>query len=339
MGNLPNQENLDIVAFSHLFKNTNTSYKYLFFQAILSFLDETKFKKTTYSFELLESKMLEISKYPIIVCKLDFGLNDNVARKLHNKFEKIDLLKFVPYRPIAPFFTQQIQGLNAKETNKKIEKLSNETTEYKPIYQIVSQSIIINAEWLRYFKDNFTIIEAWAFWHWANYLQNKNPSVLGMINKLQQSSKRISLQKQTQYWRTILNKQPMQCIFTNNEITPSNLSLDHFLPWSFIGHDQLWNLIPMRQNDNASKSDNVPSIEKYLDSFIDVQKIGLEVAYNEMGKDRWENSISDFSTDFKMEFSDLRKPDNKIFLNKYKEIITPLSILAKNSGFDCDWVY
>jgi hypothetical protein len=33
-----------------LFKNTKTSYKYLFFQAILSFLEEAEFKKTNYSF-------------------------------------------------------------------------------------------------------------------------------------------------------------------------------------------------------------------------------------------------------------------------------------------------
>lgn len=340
MYKLPNQENINIEALSDLFKNTHTSYKYLFFQAILSFLNETNFKKTNYSFALLESKMLEIAEHPIRLYRLDFGKDDRIARKLYNQYEQIDLMDYVPYRLVIPFFDKQVtKGLVSPTANKKIADLSIQKTQYKPIYQIIKKSIIINPEWAAYLKDNFTIIEGWAFWHWAQYLQTKNPNALSLINKLQKPSERLSLNKQTQYWRTILNKQSFKCIFSGNEITPNNLSLDHFLPWSFIGHDQLWNLIPMRQNDNASKSDNIPSMEKYLDCFINMQRIGLEIAYNEMGKDQWQNTIGDFSTDFKMEFSDLRKPDNEIFTDKYKEIIMPLSILAKNSGFDCDWVY
>ncbi len=43
--------------------------------------------------------------------------------------------------------------------------------------------------------------------------------------------------------------------------------------------------------------------------------------------------------DVEMEFSDLKQPNPEIFTQKYQEIIMPLSTLAKNSGFDCDWVY
>ena len=339
MCKLPTQSNLNMEAFSDLFKNTKTSYKYLFFQAILSFLEETEFKKTNYSFKLLESKMLEIAKYPIMLYKLNFGNDDRIGRKLYNEFEKIDLLKFVPYRLIAPFFTQQIRGLNATATNKKIAELSTESTEYNPIYQIVDKSIIINAEWLLYLKNNFTIVESWAFWHWVNYLQKKNPNVLALINKLQKPSERLSLNKPNHYWQTILNIQPFRCIYSGDVLTPKNLSLDHFLPWSFIGHDQLWNLIPTTQNINSSKSNNVPLMNKYLNSFIEMQKTGIEIAFDKMGKDRWQTNIVDFSTDFNMEFSDLQKPNSEIFTKKYKEIILPLSTLAKNSGFNCDWTY
>ncbi|SMN10897.1 hypothetical protein SPBRAN_1072 [uncultured Candidatus Thioglobus sp.] len=338
MYKLPKQSNLNISEFSNLFKNTSTSYKYLFFQAMLAYLKETNFKKTDYSFELLEAKMLEIAEHPIKIYRLNFGNDDRVARKLHNKFEKIDLLKFVPYRLLSPFFTEQIKGLNTTATHKKIACLSQEF-EAPSIYKIIDNSISIKVEWMAYFQENFAIIEAWSLWHWANYLQKKNPNVLAILNKLQKPSERLSLQKQTKYWQTVLNAQPFNCIYSGNKITPSNLSLDHFLPWSFIGHDQLWNLIPTSTNINASKSDNIPSMDKYLDNFIEVQKIGLEVAFDEMGKDRWQENISDFATDFNMQFSDLRQPNNDIFISKYKEIIMPLSVLAKNSGFNCEWAY
>jgi hypothetical protein len=58
-----------------------------------------------------------------------------------------------------------------------------------------------------------------------------------------------------------------------------------------------------------------------------------------MGKDRWQTNIIDFSTDFNMEFSDLQKPNSEIFIKKYKEIILPLSTLAKNSGFNLFQIY
>ncbi len=339
MYKLPTQNNLNIEAFSDLFKNTSTSYKYLFFQAILSYLKETNFKKAEYSFALLESKMLEIAEHPIKVYRLDFGNDDRVARKLYNKFEKIDLLKFVPYRLLTPFFTQQIKGLNAVAMHKKITELSIQETESPPIYQIIEKSITLNSNWVAYFQENFAIIEAWALWHWANYLQKKNPNTLAILNKLQKPTERLSLNKQTQYWQTILNAQPFKCIYSGVELTPNNLSLDHFLPWSFVGHDQCWNLIPTAQGINSVKSDNIPSMTHYLDNFISIQETSLEVAFNEMGKDRWQNTIIDFVNDFKMEFSDLQKPEHETFSAKYREIIMPLSILAKNSSFNCNWVY
>ncbi len=334
------QKNINIRALSNIFTSTHTSYKYLFFQAILSFLDETHFKKTIYSFELLENKMLELAKNPVMLYKLYFGKDDSIAKKLHNPYEKINLMKYVPYRLIIPFLDQRLtKGLVSPTANNRIAELSAQEAEYRPIYKIIDKSITLYPEWVQYLQTNFTIIEAWAFWHWANYLQKKNPNTLGLINKLQRPFERPSLGKQTQYWRTILNKQSMRCIFTNHEITPSNLSLDHFLPWSFIGHDQLWNLIPMRQKDNASKGDNIPSMDKYLDQFIQAQKTGLEIAYSELGKDKWQATITDFATDFNMEFSDLVKPNTDVFTTQYKQLIMPLSTLAKNNGFDCDWVY
>ena len=176
-------------------------------------------------------------------------------------------------------------------------------------------------------------------WHWANFLQNKNPNTLSLIDKLQKPTDRISLNKQTKYWKTIINKESIKCIYSGKTITPETFSLDHFLPWSFVGHDKLWNLIPMRKNDNSYKSDNIPLVDKYLDKFIDTQYNGLQIAYEEMGKIQWENTIIDFIDDFKIDSYELRTINSDLFANKYKEIILPLFNLARNSDFNYDWVY
>jgi len=339
MFNLPEQINIDTTSFSNLFKNTHTSYKYLFFQAILVLLKEQSFTKTNFTFNELEDKMLEIAEYPIKIYKLNFGKDDRISIKLYNRYENIDLLKFVPYRLLSPFFTEQVKGLSSSAINKKIEFLSNQNNEYNSLYKIDNKTIVIYDEWVKYIAYNFSIIESWAFWHWANFLQNKNPNTLSLINKLQKPTDRISLNKQTKYWKTILNKENIKCIYSGQTITPQTFSLDHFLPWSFIGHDKLWNLIPMRRSDNSYKSDNIPSMEKYLDNFIETQYNGLQIAFNEMGKIKWENSIVDFVDDFRVDYSDIRKMKIDLFAHKYKDIIIPLSNLAKNSDFNFDWEY
>jgi len=339
MFNLPKQTNIDIDSFSNLFKNTHTSYKYLFFQAILVLLKEENFKKSTFTFDDIENKMLDIAEFPIKIYKLNFGKDDRISIKLYNKYENIDLLKFVPYRLLSPFFTEQLKGLSSSAINKKIEFLSNQKNEFNPLYKINGKTITMYDEWIKYIAFNFSIIESWAFWNWANFLQNKNPNTLSLINKLKKPTDRISLNKQTKYWKTILNKENIKCIYSGQIITPETFSLDHFLPWSFIGHNKLWNLIPMRKNDNSYKGDNIPSMEKYLDSFIDVQYDGLKIAYQEMGRTKWENVVVDFVDDFKVDYSELRQININLFRDKYKSLIIPLSNLAKNSGFNYNWEY
>ncbi len=339
MFNLPKQLNLDIEAFSNLFKNTHTSYKYLFFQAILVLLKEFEFTKQKFTFLEIENKMLEIAEYPIKIYKLNFGKDDRVSIKLYNRYENIDLLKFVPYRLLSPFFKDELKGLSSSAINTKIEYLSNQNENYKPLYKINDKIIEIYDEWVQYIAYNFSIIESWAFWNWANFLQNKNPNVLSLINKLQKPTNRISLNKQIKYWKSILNKENLRCIYSDAIIAPNTFSLDHFLPWSFVGHDKLWNLIPMRKNDNSYKGNSIPSLERYLDSFIQTQYIGLQIAYDEIGKVKWENSVIDFIDDFNVDYLELRKMDIKLFEKKYKNIIIPLANLAKNSNFDDNWIY
>lgn len=336
MNILPNHKAIHIQALSRIFERTTTSYKYLFFQSILSLLKGEKFKKSTFTFEELRQEMLSISAYPIEVFKLRFGSQDEISNVLDGGM--INIVKYVPYRLLTPFFSQELKGLSDYEKNSKIESLSNEENEYFPIYAIEGDKIIIYPEWLCYFKTHYSIIEGWAFWHWVNYLQTKNPNVLSLVHKLQKPSVRRSLKNQTDYWKVILDIKPVKCIFSGDEIQVEDFSLDHFLPWSYIGHDQLWNLIPISQSVNSSKSNNIPSMNKYLDNFIDIQVLGLDTSHHEMSKIVWNNHVDDFVLGLHLECSDLAL-DKELVRNKYKELVTPLADIAGNMGFDTHWTY
>ena len=336
MNGLPNHKGIDTQALSRLFIHTKTSYKYLLFQSLLSLLKDEAFKRSTFNFDELQQEMLKISAYPIKVFKLRFGVQDEIYNALDDG--TINIVKYVPYRLLTPFFSRQLKGLSDYEKNPKIEKLSNEDNEYSAIYAIDGNEINIYPEWLNYFETHYSIIEGWAFWHWVNYLQAKNPNALSLVNKLQKPSVRSSLLRQTEYWRVILDTSSVKCIFSGDEIQPNKFSLDHFLPWSYIGHDQLWNLIPISQSVNSSKSNKIPSMNTYLDQFIDIQILGLGSSYCEMSKIIWNNHVDDFVLGLNLESSDLVL-DKALVRVKYKALITPLADIAGTMGFDTHWTY
>ena len=48
------------------------------------------------------------------------------------------------------------------------------------------------------------------------------------------------------------------------------LAIDHYLPWSLVTHDKLWNLHPIEQYANSSKSNKIAD-DKYLCNYTNLQ--------------------------------------------------------------------
>jgi len=335
---LPFQSNIDVQLLSQIFKRTTNSYKYLFFQSLLSLLKKEHFKKTIFSFDELEYEMLDLAEYPIKVFKLNFGTQDEVASRIAGK--KVSLVKYVPYRLLTPFYAKELRGLKDAAKNSKIERLSNLNSATKPIYVIQGDHIKVLPEWLSYLTEHYSVIESWCFWHWVKYLQRKNPNALALVNKLRKPSVRSSLKRQTEYWNIVLMEEPsLKCLFSNKPLNGNAIALDHFLPWSFIGHDQLWNLVPIVSSVNSSKSDNIPDMNKYLDDFIKIQRIALEITQHSMPKTKWVNMVDDFSMGLNISLVELEDLPINLLEEKYKQTILPLSVVAKNMGFQSDWSY
>ena len=51
----------------------------------------------------------------------------------------------------------------------------------------------------------------------------------------------------------------------------NKFTIDHFLPWRFVTHDLLWNLVPTPKDINSAKSDRLPDLGRYFDSFAQLQ--------------------------------------------------------------------
>jgi hypothetical protein len=46
-------------------------------------------------------------------------------------------------------------------------------------------------------------------------------------------------------WEGILDLTPVRDVFTGQPVVPKEYDVDHFIPWSFVMNDELWNLMPV----------------------------------------------------------------------------------------------
>ena len=137
---------------------------------------------------------------------------------------------------------------------------------------------------------------------------------------------RSGLQKQTKnFWEPVFNELgQIECIFTGEKLTYSqrNFAIDHFVPYAFVSHDLIWNLIPIEKSFNSSKSDKLPPFEIYFDKFKSLQKKAFEIHLNI-------NNSNKFLEEYLTIFPSISHFDEAIF----QSTIQPLITIASNNGF------
>jgi transcriptional regulator with XRE-family HTH domain len=262
-----------------------------------------------------------------------------------------DLRRYVPFLLIRPFFEQELKAAKTgknKRTNpgddeQEIINLAETLFNVKkPLYRFDASlykdcsSISLHPEWVSYIENNYSIVRAWVCWEWLKYMQQRNPNIPAVANKLFPPQERGSLNSQKSYWKLILKQTNLQCIYSKQTLPPHGFSLDHYLPWSFVAHDQPWNLIPTFPEVNSSKSNYLPD-ENYFDEFVNLQHLGLSVAKESMGQTQWSNYIESYIADLKIANGN-NLLDLQILKDAYESTLTPLISIAIRQGFS-RWSY
>jgi hypothetical protein len=98
--------------------------------------------------------------------------------------------------------------------------------------------------------------------------------------------------------------------------------LDHFVPYSFVSHDLIWNLYPIDKSENSRKSNLLPSISTHFDYFYKLQKKAFTVVKSK-------DSSNKFLEDFLPLTPDLSELKRDALLNTVQPLIT----IASNNGF------
>ncbi|MFC4306391.1 HNH endonuclease [Cohnella boryungensis] len=111
------------------------------------------------------------------------------------------------------------------------------------------------------------------------FLQRNNSS--DSCANLIKNVENISLRSLLNIYRQMLVQYGSHhCFYCNKQFTPNTVvEVDHFIPWSFIHNDQLWNLVLACRTCNNSKSNKIADT-LYLEKIIDRNQLLIENDYN-----------------------------------------------------------
>ena len=122
----------------------------------------------------------------------------------------------------------------------------------------------------------------------------------------------------------------VRCLYTNELLGVNQYDLDHFIPWSFVSHDLLWNLMPADSSINSSKSNKLPKLERYLPDLALAHQKALQINIENGYHDKvLEDYLSLGHTP-----QDITTMNRDHLLDCFFKIFTPMTQIASNMGFE-----
>ena len=354
---IPQSDILTTNRLGKIFSNTVATYKFFWFVSIMQIHAKTDNPKINVWDIVI--RMVANAWYPIHYFRLSFGKSDSL-------FDIVMELQRISQISIDANAETIIKGLTERLQDKQIRKLLNTLTLNVPyrflrpwidtsddkemvrrsqtfengcLYSLHKKAgdfyITLNLDWNQYLHSHYNILVDFAYWNLTLFLQVRNPNVPAIPNKLIRPEVRNSLTKQHNYWDMVMNiGGPIRCIYTNTELHPGDYELDHFIPWSFVSHDLLWNLIPSDGSINSSKSNKLPELDFYLPKLANLQHHSLKLILN---ADKELKVLEDFIS-LGYTARELANMDEVHFRELYERTFTPINQIALNMGFET-WKY
>ena len=270
--------------------------------------------------------------------------NPELARRIDN------LCKYVPFRLIRPFYRGQIARVRAEQGNlpdgridRLIAQLNREDPAGAPYrFSPDGSSLVVEPEWEHYFRDNQLVVRGWLDMRLVDYLQARNPSVPAIPLKIYPPVQR-DLRAARSWWEEALASHTFREIYSGVTFDSAGysamgpMSVNHFIPWSFVLHDEPWNLAPMFRDTNSSKGNRLPQLDEYLNPFCSQQFDALMTLRNTGRHRKFIESY--LAIDPQVREYDRTEASLTAFTESVSRVIVPLHQIAANQGFPTWYVH
>ena len=354
---IPQSQILTTRYLNRVFDKTVATYKYYWFLGILDLY--VKQGKTRMDVWEIMIYMVANAWYPVNYFRLSFGKSESLyeailtlqrennipinigVRDLKNMLhllvqrpeirKQLNFLQLnVPFRFLRPW----IDTSDDREMVKR-----SQTFENGCLYKLVKEDgtlwVELNPSWLVYLQENYDILSSFAYWGLTNFLQVRNPNVPNIPNKLIKREERNSLSAQRKFWNIAINGGlEVRCLYTNELLEERDYDLDHFIPWSFVSHDLLWNLMPADSSINSSKSNKLPDLNLYLPKLAEAHQAALRI---NLEKGKQVKLLEDYLS-LGHTPQDIAMMDREHLVDCFYQTFTPMFQIAQNMGFE-SWKY
>ncbi len=300
---------LDIRGFTQMMKDPSFCYKFYWLEAIVNLISadvtDTTFGEIIN--EMIANAWYSVVEFHVhlsgimsdgavrdglerAVCKLHdlSGLSSNASKveiknaiaKYDDKIrsEKVQLTHMVPYRALAGFFSGATETPDWDSTRRMVAYIERINRNHVLLPYTLGESSNLRKEvhfsraWIEMIQDNTVSILGWIQYEKIKWLQTNNPEVPGLVYKLAPLDEKMrKLGNVRKLWEGVLELQPVRDVFNDDEIQKDQYEVDHFIPWSFVMNDELWNLMPMDSSLNSVKSNRLPRWEPFFARFASNQ--------------------------------------------------------------------
>ncbi len=296
---------LDIEGFSHMMKDPSYCYKFYWLEAIVHLITENMEEVTFDDVinEMIANAWYSVREFHIHLSGMqaDGQVRDGLERailrlselsnlsanasktEIKNAIKEYDkdlkgykeqLTNMVPYRALAAFFERDNTPADWGSVRRMIAYIQRINRDVVMLPYTLGESSKLKKEiyfqpaWTDMIKDNAVSILGWIQYEKVKWLQNNNPEVPGLIYKLAPMDEKMrKLSSVRKLWREILSFNRVIDVFTDKAVEPDDYDVDHFIPWSFVMTDALWNLMPMESSLNSAKSDRLPQWDPFFSRF------------------------------------------------------------------------
>ena len=352
MQQLPPSEHVSTAEITRIFSHTTATYKFYWFIGLLDLL--ARKGRTRMDVWDIMIEMVANAWYPVCYFQLSFGKTESLfdaimllqrtrhiplnisprelSEWLHDNLNDpfvTDTFGFlmnnVPYRFLSPW----INTPNNNEMMRRSQSLENDCL-YSLTRDERTMWLDINVKWVDYLLTNYHVLKDYAYWNLTLFLQVRNPNVPNIPFKLIKPEVRNALSKQRHYWDFVISHAPeMRCIYTGRPLADGRYDLDHFIPWSFVTHDLVWNLIPADSSVNASKSNRLPPLEIFLPRLAAMQQKAVKISLIR----GYTKSVLEDYLYMGCSLQELADMDSGRLLECFQRIYQPLVQIALNTGF------
>ena len=244
----------------------------------------------------------------------------------------LSLTRHVPYRLLSPWISYKSDG----------QVIAQSKLEPHALYQIEidaqqERAIAIHPLWQDYLVEHYAILQDFTDFALVEYLERRNPNIPNIAHKLRKIEERAPLNYAHTYFDAFLHRKPGQTSIYTGKPLPPNYALDHFIPWSFVAHNELWNLAPIEQSSNSSKSNKLPDLDCYLPKLAQVQYEALktnEAQLMQAQSGDFAKARESLCNGFGERIENLEKLSLSEFGKRLHQLIYPLYLQAQSLNFE-----